>query len=264
MKSEVQKLAENYLIQLTRHIYKLIIIEKRDFNLIIAAGNSGLAVAQFLKMIYTGLDIIVPPVLEIPIMRFINENNKKLFDNSVLLEDIKSCLAKIEFPKTINILFVDDEIRYGSTAKNALNLIKNALDDLDISNNIKFTIVADEFGGFNWKPPFKSVFIDYRPFIKHTNPNKNIILYNMPHDIFIQLRPVLNKLSLEERTAINILLDLPLKEKRGEIAKPAFSFKYSEIINREIPNLTELKINTREYVQSIIKTEIEKLKSTKV
>lgn len=122
MDPELVILAENYLRSFTGTISRLLASEKIHYDLIIASGNSGLAVTEFTKIIYSKLKIAPPPALALPIMRFINEDNRKRFDNSVLYPQVSKTLQNID--KNISsILFVDDEIRYGSTVKNSLKLI---------------------------------------------------------------------------------------------------------------------------------------------
>lgn len=251
MNQELQLLAKHYLERFTKHIASLINADHNVFDLIIAAGNSGLASAWITTKVYEALDITPPPVIKVPIMRFIGNDNSKLYNNSSLLTYIKQNLDKYSHDLN-NILFVDDEIRYGSTVKNSMNLIMKWHNDAKKTNMITCTVVADEFGGFNWNPPYKNLTIKFSPFIKHTSKYKNIILYNIPPDIFYRLKPFLNKHKLEDRLAINLLLDLPVKEKKADIDPPSFTFKYNQLISEEYRDIEQMKKATVAYITSQI------------
>ncbi len=250
MNQELQLLANLYLEKFTIHITNL--IRENRFDLIIAAGNSGLASAWITAKIYETLKIMPPPIIELPIMRFIGNDNKKLYDNSALLPYIKENFA--EYSKSLkNILFVDDEIRYGSTVKNSMTLLMTYLNEIEASNLITCTVVADEFGGFNWSPPYANLKIKFSPFIKHSSKYKNIILYNIPPEIFSRLKPFLNKYKLEDRLAINLLLDLPVKEKNIDTDPPSFTYKYNDLISDEYPDIEQMKKEAVNYITSQIK-----------
>lgn len=94
--------------------------------------------------------------------------------------------------------------------------------------------------------------------MRHESKFKNIILYNVPEKIFIEIKPFLKKYNLDDRTAINLLLDLPVKEKKGEIHIPSFTGKYNQKISADIPRFKFLKEQTRLYISSIIESELSK------
>ena len=112
-------------------IKNLILDDAVKVDLVVASGNSGLAVGKFTEMIYEELGLSFPKKLSIPFYRFLpgyHDDLSKIFNNGIFLSDVVKQLKNIDNME--NVLFVDDEIGQGITAIGIFKLINQALEKL--------------------------------------------------------------------------------------------------------------------------------------
>lgn len=247
---ELNKIGEESLEKFVKVLCKLLTRDKRKFDLITSAGDSGQIMIFITKKVYELLDITIPPSIIFPIYRYKDYPKKILFDNSSVLNDY----SNIGIPNNIkNILFVDDEIDQGNSAWATINLIR-ALKKID---NFTYTIIAED-GKFN-----KGNFDNQNFNIEYISPKKradgvyNAISYTIPKEFEDPIQKALTKEKIlwKDKQIMCILLNLPIKELNN--GKPEFNFRLFEIIKILVPNFNELQNNYQKYltdkIYSIIK-----------
>ena len=125
-----KELAQSRIKMFAAAVTRQLVDEKEVFDLIVAAGNSGLFMMQIVKRVYQSLGIKLPHTITLPIYRFKTVDEKQIInDNSNLKEYVKAQTNNISSQR-LNILFVDDEIMTGLTVKASLELILDTLPEL--------------------------------------------------------------------------------------------------------------------------------------
>ena len=131
-KSTAKKFGEQRFCNLCHIIKKLIQKDRLQFDILIAAGNSGLSVVRFTELIYQELGQNVPEKLLIPFFRYFpghKDNPDKAFDIKIFFPEIVNQVRNLN-KEIKNVLFVDDEIGLGITATSILTLINLALKEI--------------------------------------------------------------------------------------------------------------------------------------
>lgn len=214
----------------------LLLEEHKKFDLIVGSGNSGVVVAKYTELIYKELNIPCPPIIHIPVLRYRGERDREenRFDNSVLLPEIKEKLKDCKLEKLTNVLFVDDEIGLGITAKTCLELLIQATN----AHNITYTVVAED-QGVSWGKDLPSK-IEFYPFAQEWPGLNNVILWFMPGNISHPIEAMSDEIK-GSHSVMNIILGLPIKEKGTDIQVPSFTEKYNQIALERVPNLPTLR-----------------------
>ncbi len=225
-------------------IKKLFINEKKNFDLIIGTGNSGVVMAKFVEMILKELDIKIPPTLIIPILRFSDSNEENEFDNGILLELVKWQLHDIN--KIENVLFVDDEIFRGISVKTAIQLIMEAKS----LNNLNVTIVAED-QGFQLDKSIPNVGIKFYPFSKEIEGHNNAIFYMIPCDFDNLIKSIFPENVLKWYNRMNVLMGLPIRIMRDGV--PTYSYKYSQEAKEKMKDFKKLQDDFLIHVKHLIK-----------
>src|SRR5689334_15222725 len=105
-------------------IYYLIYEKDLKFDLVIGSGNTGILCAKFTELVYKKIEKEVPPILQIPVLRYKGEEkSENLFDNSVLFPDLEEFLHTNNIKKLDKVLFVDDEIYAGNALSAVMQLL---------------------------------------------------------------------------------------------------------------------------------------------
>jgi adenine/guanine phosphoribosyltransferase-like PRPP-binding protein len=130
-------IAVDRLERYAARLYSL--INKREFDLVVMAGNSGLVMGEIAKMVYEYAERPFPPHIAIPVYR----------DNTVHDD-------RYEINKATEVLFVDDEIATGTSAKFCIEAILRSLTNV---SHVNFTIVAENmFFEWHYRIPGVSVY----------------------------------------------------------------------------------------------------------
>ncbi len=229
-------------------IYYLIAAKNIQCDLVVGAGDSGIWLAKVVEKIYLLLDLKVPTILTVPIVRFkftylkYKDQPLELFDNSVLVPEVKKQLKNLN--ELDRILFIDDEIAYGVTVREAIKVILKSVDQNKISKDLLVTIVAEN-QEFNPNPFLEKAKANFYYFAKRTEGMNSIIDYITPWEIEQQILTHFKKEEFGPKVIINILLDLSSKEKELMenlyIPKPIFSYTYNKRASQKVPNLSNLK-----------------------
>lgn len=226
---------------------KLIKDLKEGFDLLVGSGDSGIAMVKFTEFIYDGLGIKSPPSIQIPIFRFRAKDvpEGKSFDNSVLQPMVKRQWPHLN--KIKSILFVDDEVGEGFTAKISLQLIIDTIGDQ--SEELNYFIVAED-QGFIWKWRFPRVRVKFIPFIKHTKGVYNAISYIIPYELEKPIKEIYSEEEFGSKARMDALLGLPIKKLIN--GKPVWSNEYLGNLKREISNFEDLQNRFEEFSRNLI------------
>lgn len=236
-------------------LYHLLIKDNRKFDLIVGAGSTGVVVAKLAELVYINLRIKCPPILQLPVLRYKGEEvPENLFDNSVLYPDVATWLRRQNISKLENILFVDDEIYTGFLLKESMKLIVNYKKDNYLLGEIVCTVVAEDQGvSRNFRIP--EVKVDLQLFAVGIDETSNVITFFLPEELVQPIKQVLGG-SIKNHWVISILLNLPIREKKGDTIKPEFTDKYLKLASEKLPNLTNLQQKaldfTNNYISQII------------
>ncbi len=242
----INNISQDWLKQYTQTIYSLIRDKGIVFDLIIGAGNTGLAMSEIAKIIYNVSNLTYPYRIRIPIYRFIpgkEDNDRYLFDNSVLEK-------YVDMPKEMkinNVLFCDDEIYRG-------HLIQSVLKLLEQKGFVDFTtyIVAED-QGFKPENITSTSPIIFKPYAHEIEGLSNIITYNIPSYIKKPIRKHYSDEQLPQRKLLNVLLSLPTKSFNN--GTPTYTYEVSEEIRHVVP-LDQLQQEYKEYLVGSINTYI--------
>lgn len=223
-------------------IYKLIKGDNIRFDLIIGSGDSGISMTKLTGLVYKAVELNPPPVINIPLLRYSkpkiywSENPEDFFDNSVLIPEIKKQLEDIVYLG--NVLFVDDEIGVGMTARTIFKYILDIVEPNKRVSKVNFVIVAESFGDY-FEFNDERANIIFKPFSVGINDVYSVISYIVPWEIEKQINEYFTEKELGSKEILNILLGLPTKELVN--GKPEFSFKKNKLAEERMPNLEDLK-----------------------
>jgi hypothetical protein len=103
-------------------LYRLLAERGERYGAVVTAGTSGLYMQELACAVFRALRIEAPPTVCLPIVRF--DVDGGLFDNAPLLSEVHRQLGKGR--RLERVLFVDDEIRRGTTAHACFELLANA------------------------------------------------------------------------------------------------------------------------------------------
>lgn len=254
-----QKQAEDIFKKYIALLYRLIVEEKNNFDLIIGTGDSGSFMAKVTKLFYDEIRKSPPKIVFIPLQRFavFGSGDGEHFDNSVLIPDLKKQLRDLK--KLENVLFVDDEIWRAWTAKESIDLVLKAVPKNKISNRVLYTIVA-EHHGFEWHYDVSPVAIRYYSFskkIRGVNGSVFEIVSDRTIEVFKKYKSDLSKRHLaniflnginkiskngKPQFSDNLLHDLELNFKRFNALKKNFYLKIEKLIESGILEYKKEKI----------------------
>lgn len=229
----------------------LLIDKHRQFDLIIGSGNSGLVAAKFTELIYQQLHIACPPVLQIPMLRYKGKQDvdKNLFDNDLLLPEIKEKLADLGVKQLSNVLFVDDEIGLGITAKTCLKLLRQSLGESSFVRKFTYTVVAED-QGVQWEDDLPAI-IEFYPFAQELPDRSNVIMWFLPGEIVHPIEYAIKEVK-GSHTVMNVLLGLPIKVKTEKIQAPFFSYSINQKALSQVSNLGELQQKALAEISALI------------
>lgn len=245
--ADLGTIGQERLVAFCESIKKLIINEALSCDCIIAAGNSGLFMANLTLMIYDVLKIARPPMLLMPFFRYLpghRDDPAYLFKADAYQEDVKTFLSCHDLQGK-NILFVDDEIGAGITALGIYGLLKNNVSDF------KYYIVAEDQG---FIVPKDKTDIVFRPYAKEIAGYNNLIFCFMPAELEDPIVAILGDDAVFPfHHRANLLLNIPLKSFNN--GRPIFTRKWHEQVAKALPDFESLQKQFREYLT----TEVEKI-----
>ncbi|MDC0449142.1 phosphoribosyltransferase [bacterium] len=240
--------------RITKYVKILdLLISNNTFDLVISGGNSGLYCTRIVELIYEIKKIEKPLIFSIPAYRhnkkYEIETKGKLFDNSSLVSYVdKKISNNLKMQK---VLFVDDEIQTGTTAKNTIDLIIKAK---NISSTIEYTLVAENHF-FEWRHGIENIDLRYFASAKVLPGYNNLLAFIVPRDVYTKIAEILNREVMLHSYAFALLTSGLVKD-RGN-GKPYYDDtkektvianypKYiseKEKLNKDLKNLIERILN---------------------
>lgn len=236
-------------------LYYLIVDKQTEFDLIIGAGDSGIALTKVIEIFYQLNNLKPPQILNMPITRF--NYGFTLYDNSILIPKVKEELKSLKQIK--NVLFVDDEIANGTTLKAALDVLLASVDKNKISTPLKVILVAED-QGFKTDHFMDDIEINMYPFAKEIKGLLTVIRYITPWSIQLKIREHFNDDQIGSKSLINLLLNVPIKETDEiegiKIPKAKFTYRERDLLMSEVPGFEKLQLEFKKQVEKWIKEAI--------
>ena len=166
----------------------------------------------------------------------------------MLLPEARDQLAGVTGLK--NILFVDDEIGSGVTAKASLDVVLKATTPSQRPGRLTYVIAAEN-SDFNWSCETPGVDVRFVPWARKTEGVFSVISHIIPPAIEAHLEGLpRDPDSSPTKYRMNLLLGLPVKQLTE--AGPRFTYGYNQIAQREVEELPALKREFRAYLQDLI------------
>jgi hypothetical protein len=152
------------------------------------------------------------------------------------------------------VLFVDDEISAGTTAKVCLKALANSVQPCE---KIDFLIVAEDqgFHGLELEGQEEHIKVTFVPFAPGIEGLSNVITYLIPYRIKKMLNNEFPDDLISPHKLCNILLDLPIRNK--DIALSGFNYQLNQIAREKIPHLQQLQNEFIRYVRQLIQDAIQ-------
>lgn len=248
------ELAEDRIERFVATLYRLLVDQQEHFDLIVGAGDSGCFAVELTKLVYQEQKKQLPPILLLPIVRFKNDKEgEERFDNSYLKRKVKNKLKEIESIR--NILFVDDEIRKGWTAKSCFELICPNYD-----NFITGTIVA-EHHFFEWHYNIPRLSIRYFSYAKSVYGIIHIFSYIVDDILYKHLQEASDKI-VDRNQVLALLSSGGYRKLEGRRAY--FDSGLEKGMRLKFDSYNKVKKDLRGVLTSLVKRGIKKYKEDKI
>lgn len=255
--------ATNHFKAFVGTLYYLIHEKNLSFDLVIGSGNTGILCAKFTELVYKKLNKQMPPILQIPVLRYKGEEKpENLFDNSVLFSEVQKFMQQRNIKKLENVLFVDDEIYGGNALKAVMKLVVDYKTKFVVKGNTLCYVVAED-QGVESEFLIPEVKTKFYPFATGVDGTSNVTTYFMPLELENPIKEVLGS-KIGTHTVINILLDLPLRQKGTDITKPEFRYTYNDLVKQRIPNFSHLQEKAWTLVDRLIDEAIQDYRTGKI
>jgi hypothetical protein len=245
---EYHEKAQQNLKSYIKIVKKLFIDEDLKFDLLIGAGDSGLAMVSITELILVKLKVPVPEKLLIPYQRFTKMHVSRgvPFDNSALIPDIVSQIKSIKsFNKTI---FVDDEIGHGSVLMGIIELLKESFPSKFTDESIVYVLAEDH--GFI--PNSKDLKIKFLPFSKKTKGMNNVVSRIIPPELWGKLEEEYGEFYPVEM--INTFMNLPVKVLENN--KPIWSYDLLNDVKSKVKNINKYQVEFESYLDNYISSKL--------
>lgn len=176
-----------------------------NFSLVIGAANSGISITYLYDIALSHLRVTTPKYLYLPIFRA--EKIGYDVNHESLLTNVTNALNQVD--KSLNILFLDDEIGAGTAAHIALDLLVKAAEANHLSIN-RYTIIAEDLGFQNTYR--KDIEVEFIPILKHPLDNVyNVLSGLIPAKLSKMIQAEVPEQNLRRTEVFNIALGLPIK-----------------------------------------------------
>lgn len=256
-KSQRKELARSRIKMFAAAVFRQLIDERQEFDLIIASGNSGLFMEVITKMVYDSLKIKLPQIIKLPIFRFQEINGKKVPDDNLsLLPELSGKLNELSLSP--NILFIDDEIMTGLTVKTFLQLLQKEKTDFE---QVKCTIIAENhFFEWHYLMPNASIrFFSFARLIQGLNGN---ISFFIPEDLYSKINSLFEEVESYTQ-AMAIVVGGGLKKKSDQ-GVPFFDTSLDKICSEKIENYLSLKQMLINELKVLVSEGLEEYKQKKL
>lgn len=249
-----RELAKSRIKMFVGALCRQLINFKENYDLLLGSGNSGLFITKIAKMTYDALNVNPPSILNLPIYRF-KEDGETLYDNSFLVTSVKEKLKSL--PAINNILFVDDEIMRGLTAKECFSLILKAFPNI---SHLNTTIIAENhFFEWHYKMPKVSMsFFAYAPLIQGLNGN---IGYFIPQKLFSNIQQNVPEVKSYNQV-MAIVIGRGIKKIKNN--KGHFDFDIELALKNSLPNYENEKNTLIEELENLVKESVKEYKEGEI
>lgn len=234
---KLAQLAEANLKRYFATLHKLLVEDHKTYDVILAAGNSGLIMARYAQMLYEHLGLDTPIVIKVAPQRYEpgkEEVSDNLMDNS--------------------ILYVDDEIGEGTTIHACADMLKRITPD---GNRLLIDIVAEDqeyVPSENWA----NINISLIPFAHEIDGLNNIVMYLIPQSI----HQALGSTDDSCKKKVAVLLGIPSRSKQQLL--DGFDYSMNYLKQKEIANLENLMTEFQQYIADIMIQGIDEYKQGKI
>jgi hypothetical protein len=245
-----KELAKSRIKMFAAAIARQLLNEKQEFDLIVGGGNSGLFMTKIAELVFETLNLKLPPVINIPVLRIIDKDqNVEALRNGDF--ELKST-GKVE-----NMLFVDDEIMRALVAKNCIELILAKRPEIE---HLNVTIVAENhfFEWHSFIPKLSVRFFAYSELIQWLNGN---ISYIIPKNLFNEIK---NNIPGVESYPHAMAIIIGGGLKRIETEKPYFDFEIEKKLGNTIESYKEQKEILMNEIRELVSEGIEEFKTGKI
>lgn len=231
-------------------ITRQLIDEDQIFDLLIGPGNSGLFMTKITELIYEELNKQIPSVLNIPIERILEGDTvTKILAGYAEIPSLED--------KILSILFVDDEIMRGLTAKVSLELLLKANPGI---NHIDATIIAENhFFEWHYDMPKVSVrFFAYARLIQWIN---GIVGHFIPNELFEKIKKEIPEVETHN-DAMAIVIGGGLKRVAGD--EPYYDLAVNNVLKEKIENYEARQEELMRELRDLVKQGVEGYKEGKI
>lgn len=247
------ELGQLRLKRLAALLYILIKEKGEKFDLIASGGNSGTFVQEIVKMIYRNAGVELPPMVLFPIYRPSNEEGVTI-SKDVVEEQLKG-LKNIR-----KILFVDDEIMRGQTAKACFETIRDYFRDKNENFFLNCTIVAENHN-FIWSYDLKNISVRYLPFAFVLQGYNCNFGYLMPEETVKMMEQITGE-PIDRNQAMALLLGGRKKVEKEKVA--SFVSEKDLDLNNKIPNYNQMKTEINKIFEDLVIAGIREYKNGEI
>lgn len=244
-KNKRRELAKSRIKMFTAAIARQLLDEKAEFDVIIGGGNSGLFMTKITELVYEILGKNSPKVLNIPIIRVMEENKE-----AKALHDL---ISELNIEKIEKVLFVDDEIMRSITVKTCLELLLLAKPKIQ---HIDATIIAENHF-FEWHYSLPKVSIRFFAFSRLIQWLNGNIGYFIPENLFKKIQKKLPEVK-NYNYAMAVVVGGGIK--KLENGKPYFDFN----VEAKLENYKEQKGELIRELKFLISEAISEYKEGKI
>lgn len=238
-------LPEQIFMSFVRELRKLVVTDGIKLDLVVSAGDSGIAMAKYVELVLEELSIPMPPTVVLPIYRHKDAAETVQFDYKVFLPQVENVVKSIGVLK--NVLFVDDEIGSGSVAQAMLDLVLEARKGAEV---FSYYILAENHGFI--ANNIHGTNVIFSPFSQRREGLWSLILRLPSDEAVVALSPIIPECENKYKYITNLLLSLPVKE--IVFGEARFTSAYLEIAEKEVPHLTKLRENHNVYLKMLIRS----------
>lgn len=242
------ELGQLRLKRLSAMLYILLIEKGEHFDLLVGGGNSGIAVIEIAKMVYKKISKDIPPIVMFPVYRQSNEPDVKIDPN--LVETQLKDVSHVD-----RVLFVDDEIMRGQTAKLSFETIRDFLGE-KVNPCLNCTIVAENHF-FVWRYDTSGIAIRFLPFAMVLQGYNCNFGYLIPEETLKRMEPILGE-PIDRNKALASLLGGKIKAKKDNISN--FDTRLEDELFEKIPDYGRLKAECYKVFETLVEEGIEEYK----
>ena len=226
---------------------KILKDKKINFDLVIGAGDSGVAMVKLTEMVYGKLKLKMPASIIVPFFRYTKKDVPRGIkaDNLTLVPWVKRKLTARK--KIRRVLFVDDDIANGRTLTGVIKLLRKAKPRLFDKETTIYIVAEDRGRPLKFKLGMKIKLI---PFAQKIVGVSNAISYAIPYELELPIKEKYPDTIHGSKERMNVLLSLPVKQMFKGI--PHWSNRWQKQLSREIPKFEKLQQKFSEYLYSLM------------